>query len=134
MVTVQVEQDHLKMLQDGFEAFATGDMATLTKHWHRDATTHGVALGKFAATYRGRDAIFSFWGQLKKESGGTFHVTPSAMAASGDKVFVQAEVTVRRNGKALKSDDVLVYTIKDGQIVDQEYYIGDYPTAAAFWA
>src|SRR5450631_426384 len=72
MTTAHVEQDNLKLIHQGFEAFAAGDMAALTKLFQADAEWHESPVGVIVGNYHGRDAIFGFFGQVHQETAGTF--------------------------------------------------------------
>ncbi len=61
-------------------------------------------------------------------------MVPSAFAASGDQVFVRATATGTRNGKTLDSDEVLVFTLEDGQVRDVRFFMHDHRANADFWA
>lgn len=86
-----------------------------------------------AGNYRGRDQILAWFGQLQQETDGTFRPTPTAFAATEDRVFVQTVATGARKGKSLKSDQVLVISIAGGEIVAVEEYFHDYAGYVAFW-
>ncbi|HEV7180578.1 MAG TPA: nuclear transport factor 2 family protein [Candidatus Baltobacteraceae bacterium] len=134
MTTAQVEQSNIELVRRGFAAFAAADMAALTDLFDASASWHSSPLGVMTGHYHDRNAIFASFAQLQTETAGTFRSKPTAMAASGDKVFVQAEVTGERNGRKLQSDEVFVFTMADGRVRDVQLYHGDHPGSAAFWA
>jgi uncharacterized protein len=134
MTTTHVEQTNTEVVRRGFEAFAAADLATLTKLIDADATWHASPAGVLGGNYNGRDAILASFAQLQKETAGTFRSKPVAMAASGDKVFVQAEITAERKGRKLKAGEVLVFTVMDGRLRDVHLYYGDHPENEKFWA
>jgi uncharacterized protein len=117
----------------GFEAFAAGDMETLGKLFHADADWRGEAAGPLVGSYTGRDAIFAMFVQLHTETGGTFTSKPITYAASGDKVFVEAEAGGQRNGRARKFPEVVLFTLRDGQVRKVQIFQGDHEAAEAFW-
>ena len=133
MTASQSEHENLALVRRGFDAFAAGDMPTLTELIAVGAVWDFVATGVLAGNYRGRDQILAWFGQLHQETNGTFRSTPTAFAATEDRVFVQAVVTGARKGKSLKSDQVLVISIAGGKIVGVEEYFHDYAVYAAFW-
>jgi ketosteroid isomerase-like protein len=134
MTTAHVDQDNLKLIQQGFEAFAAGDMAALKKLFHADAKHQEAPKGVIVGNYHGRDAIFDFFGQLHQETAGTLRVNVLSMAATGDQVFVRSEVTGQRLGNSLNADHVQIFTIADGQVTDALVYSADHPAEAAFWS
>jgi len=134
MTTTDVGTSNIELVRKGFEAFVAGDMAALGELFDPNATWHSAATGVIGGDYRGRDAIFAMFGQLHKETAGTFHSTPGAMAASGDKVFVQAEVSGERNGRKLKDGEVIVFTLAGGRVSGVLLYHENYPAALEFWS
>jgi uncharacterized protein len=133
-MTTQVEQDNIALTRRGFEAFGAGDMQTLTTLIHPDANWHGPPVGIIRGEYSGRDQLLAYFKQLHEETDGTFRAIPIAMAASGNRVFVQETVSGQRRGESLESSDVLVFTIEDGKVRDVRVYTGDYPAEAKFWS
>ncbi len=134
MATTQVEQDNATQVRRGFNAFSTGDMASLTELFAPDATWHGPTTGVIAGDYMGRDNIFKMFGQLGEETSGTFRVSPGTFAAAGDRVFVQVMATGRRNGKSLESDEVIVFTLTDGKVTKVRFYLSDFRANLDFWS
>ncbi|MDB5093749.1 MAG: hypothetical protein JWO85_1850 [Candidatus Eremiobacteraeota bacterium] len=134
MATTQVEQDNVARVRRGFDAFSTGDMAALTDLFAADAAWHGPTTGVLEGDHIGRDNIFKMFGQLGTETSGTFRVSPSTFAASGDRVFAQIMATGQRNGKALESDEVLVFTMTDGKVTKIRFYLSDFQANLDFWS
>jgi uncharacterized protein len=134
MATTQVEQDNATLVRRGFEAFASGDMATLGQLFHPDATWSAPPVGVLGADQTGRDAIFAMFGTLGRETNGSFKVVPSAFASAGDQVFVRATATGTRNGKTIDSDEVLIFTLAGGQVRNVRFFMFDYPGNVAFWS
>lgn len=133
MAATQSEHANLALVHRAFDAFAVGDMPTLTELIAVDAVWNIVPTGVLPGNYRGRDQILAWFGQLHQETNGTFRSTPTAFAATDDRVLVQAVVTGVRKDKSLKSDQVLVISIADDKIVAVAEYFHNYPAYAAFW-
>jgi uncharacterized protein len=106
-------------------------MAALTKLFYADAEWHEAPKGVILGNYRGRDAIFGFFGQVHQETAGTIRANVLSMAATGDQVFVRSKVTGQRLGNSLNADHVQILTIADGQVTDVLLYSADHPTEAA---
>jgi ketosteroid isomerase-like protein len=134
MPTTDVEQENIAAVRRGFQAFQTQDMAALTQLFREDATWGAEEAGVIGGNRSGRNDIFTMFGTLGHETQGTFKVVPSTFAASGDQVFVRCTATGTRNGKALDSDQVLIFTMADGEVRDVRFFMHDYPANADFWA
>jgi len=122
------------LIRRGFEAFAAGDMAALTELFHADASWHSVPAGILSGSYRGRDAIFAFFGQTQQEAGGTFSATPLDMAVSGERVFVLSQDKAKRKGRTLDTSNVVVFTLAGGRVREVHQFFGDHPAEVAFWS
>lgn len=134
MTSTHVEIDNIDRVKKGFEAFAASDVATLSELFDADARWRSEPTGILAGNYEGRDAIFAMFAQVGQETGGTFRSIPSTMAASGDKVFVQCDVTGDRKGRKLKASEVLIFTLSGGRVREVGLYQADPAQSAAFWA
>ncbi len=132
--TSSVQENNVAQIRKGYEAFAAGDMASLTESFHPDAVWNISPAGVITGNYRGRDAIFAFFAQTLQETNGTFRVVPGAFAATGDQVFVQQRTSGERNGRSLQSGAVVVFTVDGGRVREVREYIADHPAAEAFWS
>jgi len=129
-----VEQENVALVRRGFEAFNTGDGATLNAMFRPDARWVGPRTGVLSGTYRDRSEIFAMFQQLAEETHGTFRVLPDAFAASGDLVFVHTTATGERKGRKLSSDEVLVFSIAAGLVAKINLYLNDFAANDAFWS
>lgn len=134
MISTRVELDNMDRIRKGFEAFAASDMATLSELFDANAVWRSEPTGILSGNYVGRDAIFATFAQLGQETGGTFRSIPTTMAASGDKVFVQCNVTGERKSRKLNVGEVIVFTLVDGRVREVDLYFQDHAQGAAFWA
>jgi ketosteroid isomerase-like protein len=134
MTTQQIEQENVALIRRGFEAFASGDMEKLREVFHRDAKWRSAPAGVLGGDRYGLDAIFTMFGQLQRETNGTFQCVPNAFAPTGNQVFVRAIVTANRGARSLEDDVVLLYTLEDQRIREIRFYPGDYPANNTFWS
>ena len=112
------EQANLDVMKRAVQAFVKGDMAILSTLFAEDAVWHVPGRHSLAGEYRGRDAVFGFFGRLMELTGGTFTVHSIDMFANdAGGVFVD-RVTAERNGKTLDVRLILHVTIRGGQIVE----------------
>jgi ketosteroid isomerase-like protein len=113
------EQDNVALLERGFKAFNTGDVATLTEIIDANAVQHMPGSSKFSGDFKGRDNILAMYGGMGEATNGTFQAPPEAITADGpDKVKAKYRAKGERNGKKLDSPRTIVFTIRDGKIVD----------------
>ncbi len=133
-LSTHAEIDNIDRVKKGFEAFAASDMATPNDIFDADARWRSEPTGILAGNYDGRHAIFAMFAQVGQETAGTFRSIPSTMAASGDKVFVQCDVTGDRKGRKLKADEVLIFRLADGRVREVRLYQAEAAQSAVFWA
>jgi ketosteroid isomerase-like protein len=128
------EARNLAVVRRGFEAFAARDMEAMktvmapNTHWHQTVNK------LFSGDFNGQKAILEYFGQLANETGDTIKATPKAMAADGDRVFVAYHLSAKRGGKTLESDNVNIYTLADGVVIDTVVFESDQPAIAAFFS
>jgi ketosteroid isomerase-like protein len=65
------EHPNVELTRRGYDAFAKGDLATLSELIAEDAAWHVLGVGPLSGTYHGRNEIFGFFGRLAEETGGT---------------------------------------------------------------
>jgi hypothetical protein len=132
--TSSEEKSNLDVVRRGYEAFQAGNAEELMKTMAPNAHYHLAPIGKFGGDYKGVKAIMEFFGEIARESGGTFRVTPVEMAAAGNRVFVLYGASGKHGGKTLDSRDVAVFTLAGGRVTDAMFCASDYPAEAAFWS
>ena len=112
-------EDNKENVRKGYDAFMKGDaegaLATLTD----DAEYIITGDNTVAGTYRGKEEIAGFWGQLGEKE---FQVAPREFIADGDKVVVLDTYSV--GGDSVDVADVLTCN-SDGQITRFESFGGD---------
>jgi ketosteroid isomerase-like protein len=128
------ETRNLEVVRRAFDAFEAGSVEGLKKILASKVHYRAAPTGKFTGDYRGAAAVMEFFGQIARETEGSFRVTPVEMAASGSRVFVLYKVNGRRGAKALDSIDVGVFTVIGGVVTEAMFCPSNYPVHAAFWA
>ena len=129
------EHPNVERARRGYEAFAKGDLATLTELIADDAVWHVRIGGLLDGDYHGRDQIFGFFGRLAEETGGTFRLDVRDILANDEHTAVLCDLSASRGGKSAEQLVINVSTNnRDGQIT--EFWSGTTDPAAAvdFWA
>ncbi len=129
------DQDNVALVRRGFEAFNRADVATLSSIIAESAVQHMAGDNRFAGDHRGRDDILSMYGQMGELSNGTFGADLEDATADGpDRVIARYAARGARDGKTLAGSHQLVFTIKDGAIVDLVDTPDDVSIWDQFWA
>ena len=132
--TSAIETQNIAVVRRGYEAFAKGDIETLTTLFSANAEWHGVGAGILRGNYRGVQAILEYFGQLARGTDGTMRAVPETIAASGDHVFVLERVTGKRKGKTQDAKSVLLFRLDNGVVTEVSEFQFDHPAFAEFWS
>ena len=128
------EHSNVGLLRKGYEAFARGDMATLTGLFNEGVVWHQPGTSLISGEYRGRDAVFIFFGRLAEVSGGTFQVELHDVLANDEHGVALSRETASRQGKQLDSLAVHVYHITGGKITEAWSVIQEQRRYDEFWS
>ena len=121
-------------IRRGYEAFNTGDMATLTEVFAEEVVWHNSGRGRFAGEKRGRDATFAYFGQIAELTDGTFRAELHDAVASEAHVAGIQTNTGTRNGKTLNLKFVIVFHLEGGRITEAWENAEDTQTWDEFFA
>ena len=128
------EHPNVGLLKRGYEAFAKGDMATLTELFSENIVWHVPGNNLISGEHRGRDAVFAFFGQIAQLSGGTYQVKLHDALANDEHAVALARVTGSRQGKQIEILDVAVYHISDGKVTEAWSFADDQRAEDEFWS
>lgn len=112
-----VEQN-LANTRRGYEAFTTGDLATLAELFSDDVTWHVNAGSPLDGTYTGRDQVFGYFASLTQELGGTLNIDLHDILANEDHVTALCNVTATRKGTTYSDQMVNVFHVRDGLVTE----------------
>lgn len=126
---------NVETVRRGYEAFNAGDMKALSELFHEKATWHVPGKSPMSGDYKGRDAIFGYFGRLGQETMGTLKAELQHLLSDDDGrvVGIQRD-TATRNGKTLSINTCIVFELKDGRVVSGTEYVYDLHALEAFWA
>jgi|SRR5437660_8939206 len=87
--------------RQAYEAFAKGDMQAVGDSLADNIQWHIAGKSPLAGDYRGKDAVFGFFGKLMEETGGTFKIEVHDILANGEHSVALVTNTAERKGKRL---------------------------------
>jgi uncharacterized protein len=128
------EHPNVEQARRGYEAFAKGDLATLTELIADDAVWHVQGTGPLDGDYRGRDQIFGFFGRLAEETGGTFRLDVHDILANDEHTAVLATLSATRGSKSINEPVVNVSHNRDGKITEFWASTTNPQATLDFWA
>jgi ketosteroid isomerase-like protein len=126
--------DNLNVLRDGYQAFASGDLARLGELFADDIVWHTPGNNPLSGDYRGKDAVLALFGRLAEESGGTFRADVHDLLANDDHGVGLVTVTARRGDRSLTVNDVNVFHLRDGKVTECWLASTDQQAEDEFWA
>jgi ketosteroid isomerase-like protein len=128
------EHPNVALLRRGYEAFAKEDMATLTELIDENVIYHSSGRNPLAGEYKGRNAVFDWFGQIAERSGGTFRVVVDDILANAERGVVLTRAAASREGKQLDSMGSATYRIRNGKVVEAWFYSEDPYDFDEFWS
>jgi hypothetical protein len=127
--------ENAAIVRRGYEAFNTGDIATLTKLFDESASWHTPGRSSIAGSRNGRDAVFSQFGRYGGETGGTFKANLLNVLESRDgRVVAVHHNSAERDGKNLDVLCCIVFELDNGRIIIGREHFYDLYAWDAFWS
>jgi len=81
---VMAEHSNVARIKDGYAAFAKGDFAVLNDLFAEDILWHEPGQNQLSGVYRGRDAVYGFFGRLMELTEGSIRVDLNTVFADDD--------------------------------------------------
>ena len=122
------------LVRRGYEAFATGDMATLNELFADDIVWHVPGRSQLAGDFRGKEEVFGNFQKVAELTGGTFKLDIHAVLADDEHAVVLARAMGEREGKTLNDNTVQVFHIKDGKVTESWLHPSDAYASDEFWS
>lgn len=116
------------------EAFAHKEGFALRECFAEDAVWHVPGAGVMSGTYRGRSEIFRFLARLPKLTDGTYRSEFVDALASEDRGAGLYRALGEREGRTIDQHQLLLFTIRDGLVVEVMALPSDPLAFEAFWA
>jgi len=117
-----------------FDAFARKDGFALRGVFAEDAIWTVPGRGVMAGVYRGSEEILRFLAVLPKLTDGSYSSTLIDALASDERAAGLYRASGEREGRRLELDQLLLFTIHDGQVAEVVALPTDPEAFEAFWA
>ena len=129
------EHPNAALIRKGYQAFATGDMATLAELFAKDILWHeaGRASTPLAGDYKGQEAVFDMFGQLMQMTS-EFAVTLDEVIADDRQAIGIHTTYARRGSTTYRSREAIVFHLLDGKVTDAWHTVPDLEAYDMFWA
>lgn len=109
---------NVEFARAAYAAIQNADIPWMQEHTHPDVVF--VQGGHFptAGTYHGRDAMFGHFFEFMTMVEGNFTIAAHDFLASDDRVAVPLTVTIDAGGEHLEFDEVHLWRIEDGVLLE----------------
>lgn len=121
------------LVRKGFDAFESGDMATLDAIMADDAVWHASGSGVIAGDFVGKPAIFESFARIPQEAE-SFSQEIHAILADDDHTVALVNATATRRGSTATMAQVFVFHIEGGKAKEVWVTPMDQTAADAFWS
>jgi ketosteroid isomerase-like protein len=122
------------LVRRGYEAFATGDMATVASLFADDVVWHSPGRSAISGNFKGQDEVFAFFGKLVEMTGGNFGIEVHDVLANDEHATVLVHAKGQRDGASWEGNIVHVLHLADGKVKEIWVHEGDQYAADEFWA
>lgn len=108
---------HGELIREGFEAFAKGDMDTISTLFDDDITWHTAGTSALSGDFQGKEAVLAFFGRVMELTEGTFRQEIHAILADDEHVVVLTD-SGQDKPRPFTGHWVFVWHVRDGKAVE----------------
>jgi uncharacterized protein len=129
------EHPNVARAREAFATFNRGDLEGYRRYFTEDVVWHVGGNHPLSGDYRGRDAIFEYFAQVRELTGGTLRSETQDLLADDAHVGVFAHVTAERQGRRM--DVVLAQAFRvnpEGYFTEYWALADDQDAVDAFWS
>ncbi|MFQ5948796.1 MAG: nuclear transport factor 2 family protein [Acidimicrobiia bacterium] len=128
------EHPNVAVMRRAYDAFAKGDTATLSDLIAEDVAWHVGGHNILTGEYKGREAVFGFFGRLAEETGGTFKLGIHALMADDEHGVALVENSATRGDKTIEARFAHIAHIRGGQLTEFWAFPEDRRAIDEFWS
>ena len=128
------DHPNLESARASYEAFAKGDMETVSANMSDDIVWHTAGNHILSGDYVGKEAVFGFFARLMEETGGNFKNEIHDLLANDEHVVALVIGTATRGDKTLEGRTVHVFHMEDGKLKEFWAFAEDQSVVDEFWS
>ena len=129
--TAQINAD---LIRRAYDAFSRGDMEGVFALFAKNILWHVPGRGPLSGDYCGHVEVQGFFQHFMELSSGTFRLQVDHILAEGDLVVVLCTDKAQRGNLSKTSQQVHVWTVRDGYAATFREYQGDQQSEDEFWS
>lgn len=112
------DHPNLEIARAGYEAFANGDMETVSDLLSDDIVWHSGGDNILTGDYVGKEASLGYLARLMQETGGSFKNDVHDMLANDEHGVALVTASATRGGKSLEGRVVHVFHMRGGKMTE----------------
>lgn len=112
------DHPNLEISRAGYEAFASGDLATVSDLFSDDIVWHSGGNNILTGDYEGKEAVLGFFGRLMQETEGSFKNDIHDMLANDEHGVALVTTSATRGGKSFEGRVVHIFHVRDGKMTE----------------
>ena len=128
------DHPNLESARASYEAFAKGDMETVSANMSDDIVWHTAGNHILSGDYVGKEAVFGFFARLMEETGGNFKNEIHDLLANDEHGVAIVNGTDTRGDKTLEGRTVHVFHMEDGKLKEFWAFAEDQSVVDEFWS
>jgi ketosteroid isomerase-like protein len=133
--TAPPDDKYMTLVRRGYEAFNSGDLATLREILSHDVAQHVPGTSQIAGEYKGIDGVLGYYGKLAELTDGQFRADLIDVFGDGQgHVSALHQTTATRNGVTRVSRGSILFTFLGDRATDLVEMRSDLPGDDAFFA
>jgi ketosteroid isomerase-like protein len=133
--TAAPDDKYMTLVRRGYEAFNSGDLATLREILSHDVAQHVPGSSQISGEYKGIDAVLGYYGKLAGLTDGHFRADLIDVFGDGHgHVTAVHQTTATRNGVTRVSRGSILFTFLGDRATDLVEMHADLPGDDAFFA
>ena len=114
--------DKAQLISDFYVARGRRDWGVVRELLASDVVWHEAGAEDYSGDHHGRDAVTALLQQLVEVTDGSFRIEPVEFIATAEHVAINARWSAERRGTRVEGNDLAVYRVADGQIVDAWFF------------
>src|ERR1700755_1813535 len=134
MTEATTSQINADLIRRAYDAFSRGDIEGVFALFAKDILWHVPGRGPLSGDYRGHVEVQGFFQHFMELSSGTFRLQVDHILAEGDLVVVLCTDKAQRGNLSKTSQQVHVWTVRDGYAATFREYQGDQQSEDEFWS
>jgi ketosteroid isomerase-like protein len=119
------EHPNAVRIRDGYAAFAKGDFAVINDLLAEDVVWHHGGRSQLAGDYRGRDAVYEYFGKILEVTQGTFRMDLEAAFANDELGVALVVASSSANGRSSTVREAHIIRMRDGKAAEFWYATTD---------